>query len=127
MFYIIGLGNPGEEYVNSRHNTGRMTVMKLAKDLDAEEFELSKKANALVSEVKIKKERATLVLPETFMNKSGSAVSYFVKVKSGKNRAQENLIVAHDDIDLPLGTLKVSYKLIGVPHNANLKCVYLGV
>jgi len=109
MFYIIGLGNPGEEYVNSRHNTGRMTVMKLAKDLDAEEFELSKKANALVSEVKIKKERATLVLPETFMNKSGSAVSYFVKVKSGKNRAQENLIVAHDDIDLPLGTLKVSY------------------
>lgn len=120
MFYIIGLGNPGEEYENSRHNTGRMAVMKLAKDLSSEEFEFNKKANALVSEGKIgpaaakakagKEEKATLILPETFMNKSGQAVSYFVKPKpKTAKKGLENLIVVHDDIDLGLGTIKISY------------------
>ncbi|MFH0804322.1 MAG: aminoacyl-tRNA hydrolase [Candidatus Zambryskibacteria bacterium] len=109
MFYIIGLGNPGKEYEGTRHNTGRMAVEKLLKDLKIEDLEINKKANALVAEGKIKKEKLTLILPETFMNKSGQAVSYFVKAKSGKNKAQENLIVVHDDIDLPLGTLKISY------------------
>ena len=109
MFYIVGLGNPGEEYENSRHNTGRMAVMKLLKDLDLEDFEFNKKANALVSEGKIGKEKAILILPETFMNKSGNAVSCFVKPKTGKNKSQENLVVVHDDIDLPIGTLKISY------------------
>lgn len=110
MFYIIGLGNPGEEYENSRHNTGRMAVMKLAKDLDAGEFEFNKKTNSLVSEGKIGKEKATLILPETFMNKSGQAVSYFVKPKlKTSKKGLENLIVVHDDIDLGLGTIKISY------------------
>jgi PTH1 family peptidyl-tRNA hydrolase len=110
MFYIIGLGNPGEEYLNTRHSTGRMAVMKLAKDLDADEFENNKKANALVSEAKIKKEKATLILPETFMNKSGQAVSYFIKPKlKTSKKGLENLIVVHDDIDLGLGTIKISY------------------
>jgi peptidyl-tRNA hydrolase, PTH1 family len=110
MFYIIGLGNPGEEYLSTRHSTGRMAVMKLAKDLDADEFENNKKANALVSEAKIKKEKATLILPETFMNKSGQAVSYFIKPKlKTSKKGLENLIVVHDDIDLGLGTIKISY------------------
>lgn len=110
MFYIIGLGNPGIEYEGTRHNTGRMAVMKLAKDLSSEEFEFNKKANALVSEGKIGKEKATLILPETFMNKSGQAVSYFVKPKlKTAKKGLENLIVVHDDIDLGLGTIKISY------------------
>jgi peptidyl-tRNA hydrolase, PTH1 family len=109
MFYVVGLGNPGEEYENSRHNTGRMAVLKLFKDLDLEEFEFNKKANALVTVGKVGKEKATLVLPETFMNKSGNAISYFLKPKTGKNKSQENLVVVHDDIDLPIGTLKISY------------------
>lgn len=109
MFYVIGLGNPGEEYRNSRHNTGREAILKLAKDLDLDEFEFNKKANALITEGKIKKEKVTLILPETFMNKSGSAVSYFIKPKAGKNKSQENLVVVHDDIDLPIGTIKISY------------------
>jgi len=109
MFYIVGLGNPGEGYENSRHNTGRMAVLKLHKDLSLEKFEFNKKANALVSERKTKKEKIILILPETFMNKSGNAVSYFIKARTGKNRSQENLVVIHDDIDLPLGTLKISY------------------
>ena len=57
MNYIIaGLGNPGEEYFGTRHNTGRDAVLKLAKDLDAGEFEFNKKANAQVSVTKIGKE-----------------------------------------------------------------------
>jgi len=119
MFYIIGLGNPGTEYEGTRHNTGRMAVMKLGKDLSLAEFEFNKKSNALISEGKVipasaklrrgKEEKVTLILPETFMNKSGQAVSYFLKAKTGKNKSQENLIVIHDDLDLPLGTFKISY------------------
>ncbi|MFA6270107.1 MAG: aminoacyl-tRNA hydrolase [Candidatus Paceibacterota bacterium] len=120
MFYIVGLGNPGEEYINTRHNTGRMAILKLAKDLEAPEFVFNKKANALISETKIGKEKLTLILPETFMNKSGNAVSYFVKplvkvkaasakATSSQRKGLENLIVVHDDLDLPLETLKISY------------------
>lgn len=112
MLYIIGLGNPGEEYENTRHNTGRMALEYLLKDLKKEKLEdlkLDKKSNALISDVKIGKEKALLVFPETFMNKSGKAVSAFIKPKTGKNKAQENLIVIHDDIDLPIGNIKISY------------------
>jgi len=110
MFYVMGLGNPGDEYENTRHNTGRMAVERLFKDLNAPEFEFNKKSNALVSENKIGKEKITLVLPETFMNKSGNAVSYFIKPKlKTSKKGLENLVVVHDDIDLPLGTLKISY------------------
>lgn len=113
MFYIVGLGNPGEEYLNTRHNTGREAVQKLFKDLNIErlkDFEFNKKANALVSDGKIGKEKVTFILPDTFMNKSGQAVSYFVKPKlKTSKKGLENLIVVHDDLDLPLGTLKISY------------------
>jgi peptidyl-tRNA hydrolase, PTH1 family len=109
MFYVVGLGNPGIEYESSRHNTGRMAVLKLWKDLGLAEFEFNKKANAEVSEGKLGKEKVTLILPDTFMNKSGQAVSYFLKPRGGKDKSQANLIVVHDDLDLPLGTLKISY------------------
>lgn len=89
MFYIIGLGNPGEEYENSRHNTGRMAV----------EF-FAKKNNS---------KKTKIIESGEFMNNSGKAVAKFIKPKTGKNKSQENLIVVHDDIDLPLGTMKISY------------------
>jgi len=110
MFYIVGLGNPGAEYENTRHNTGRMAVSRLHKDLDLNEFELNKKSNALISKGKIKKEQLTLILPETFMNNSGKAVCFFVKPKlKTSKKGLENLVVVHDDIDLPIGTMKISY------------------
>jgi len=118
MFYIVGLGNPGEEYLNTRHNTGRDVVMKLAKDWDAE-WDEDKKSKSQISKSKIGKDAATLLLPDTFMNKSGQAVSYFVPTRKAvgkptksvgfKPKGLENLIVVHDDLDLPLGTLKISY------------------
>ncbi|KKQ77527.1 MAG: hypothetical protein A3A96_02470 [Candidatus Zambryskibacteria bacterium RIFCSPLOWO2_01_FULL_39_39] len=110
MFFIVGLGNPGEEYINTRHNTGREAVLKLCKNLDFADFENNNKFKSLISKGKIKKELVTLILPETFMNKSGQAISYFVKPKlKTAKKGLENLIVVHDDLDLPLGTLKISY------------------
>jgi peptidyl-tRNA hydrolase, PTH1 family len=128
MYYIIGLGNPGEEYLNTRHNTGRMAVSKLCKDLDFPEWNLDNKSKSQISKGKIKsndtktrvkkEEQLTLILPETFMNKSGDAVSYFIKpvakaasakVSASRRKGLENLIIVHDDLDLPIGTLKISY------------------
>jgi peptidyl-tRNA hydrolase, PTH1 family len=81
MFTIVGLGNPGKEYEGTRHNAGRTAVVSL-KDVSAK-----------------------IVIPETFMNKSGDAVKPLVKNK----RQAEQLIVVHDDLDLPLGRFRVSF------------------
>jgi PTH1 family peptidyl-tRNA hydrolase len=126
MFYIVGLGNPGEEYENSRHNTGRMAVQKLLKDLKMGDFEFNKKAHSLVSEGKVGKEKVILFLPETFMNKSGSGVSYWVKPRTGKDKSQQGLVVVHDDLDLPMGTLKISYNK-GVGGHRGLESVVKAV
>ncbi len=105
MYYIVGLGNPGEEYENTRHNTGRMIVQAFAKSIKAGDFEFNKKSNALVAEGKIGKEKFTMILPETMMNNSGNAVVKFITSK----KKAENLIVAHDDLDLSLGKFKISF------------------
>lgn len=113
---IIGLGNPGAEYEGTRHNSGREAVMKFAEKAHFEEFELDKKRSALVSTGKVGKTKATLVLPETFMNKSGAAVGKFTKApkkmkdSTGKTiKALQDLIVVHDDLDIPLGKAKMSW------------------
>lgn len=109
MYYIFGLGNPGEEYKNTRHNTGRMALEVFAKKIGAD-FAFNKKANAEVALGSEGKEKVTLVTPNTFMNKSGAAVSAFVKPKAkGSKKGLENVVVVYDDLDLPLGTIKVSY------------------
>lgn len=102
---IAGLGNPGTEYEKTRHNAGRMAVELLAKQEVANEFVLNKTAKALVSKATIGGENTTLVLPETMMNLSGKAVAAFVKTP----KAAKNLLVVHDDLDLPLGTIKMVF------------------
>lgn len=102
---IVGLGNPGREYEKTRHNAGRSAVELVAKNNDFDEFVLNKTAKALVSNGSIGDERATLVLPETMMNLSGKAVAAFVK----SPKAAENILVVHDDLDLPVGTLKMVF------------------
>ncbi len=105
MAYIfVGLGNPGEEYENTRHNTGRILLTAFGKSLNAE-WKEDKKLNSLVAKVKVGKTPATLVLPNTFMNKSGSAVKPFI----GSQKAGEKLMVIYDDLDLPFGTSKISF------------------
>ncbi|MDO8231655.1 MAG: aminoacyl-tRNA hydrolase [bacterium] len=102
---VVGLGNPGKEYEKTRHNAGRDAVEALAKSEGFDEFVFNKTSNALVSKGVIDGENAMLVLPETMMNLSGKAVSAFVKTpKAGKN-----LLVIHDDLDLPLGTIKMVF------------------
>lgn len=102
---IVGLGNPGEEYTNTRHNAGRMALEYFAKNARFSEWSEDKKAKANVAKGAIGKNLVALVNPNTFMNKSGSAVAKFVK----SVKAAERLVVAHDDLDLPLGTIKISF------------------
>ncbi|MFZ3043897.1 MAG: aminoacyl-tRNA hydrolase [Minisyncoccia bacterium] len=102
---IVGLGNPGKEYEKTRHNAGRSAVQLVAKQNDFDEFVFNKTSNALVSKGAIEGENATLVLPETMMNLSGKAVATFVK----SVKAAKNLLVIHDDLDLPLGTIKMTF------------------
>ena len=99
MIIIVGLGNPGKRYKNTRHNIGFQVVDEFAKENDFPEFRLSKKSNALVSE----KENIVLVKPQTFMNESGKAVKALLK-----NTTRTVLVVIHDDIDLPLGKIRIS-------------------
>lgn len=105
MQYIVGLGNPGEEYELTRHNAGRMAVLELARKEGIGELKYDKKINALVGKGEIGSEKAQIILPETFMNKSGNALKNIItSVKKA-----ESLIVVHDDIDLPLGKIKISF------------------
>ena len=105
-YLIVGLGNPGEEYEHTRHNAGRMVVEKFAKDNEGTSWKMDNGSNALISQAKVGKATAICALPETFMNKSGSAVGYLVKARGV---SAERTIVVHDDLDLPLGTLKLSF------------------
>ena len=110
---IVGLGNPGYEYEGTRHNTGRMAVEDFAKYAKFSGWREDKSAKSLVSRGLVERTIVALVLPNTFMNKSGAAVSKFVSAKGGsasggKNPA-ERMVVVYDDLDLPLGTMKISY------------------
>jgi len=98
MAIIIGLGNPGKKFENTRHNVGFMAVDAFAGKFNFPKFELDKKSNALLSQ----SENVLLVKPQTFMNESGKAVAEVVK-----NKKTENIIVIHDDIDLPVGKIKI--------------------
>lgn len=109
MILLIGLGNPGGQYENTRHNVGRETLMRWAKKNDLPNFELNKKLNALVA----KDKKCAIVLPETFMNRSGNAAgtaARFFKVKP------KNIIVLHDDADLEFSRTKLSFNRHAAGH-----------
>ncbi len=104
MYYIVGLGNPGEEYINTRHNAGRTILELLQNKFELDDFVLDQKNNALTSEGKIGKEKVCLIQPEGFMNNSGKSLK-FIKTKKEASR----VIVIYDDLDLPLGRIKMSF------------------
>lgn len=105
MKYIVALGNPGEEYKNTRHNVGRIALEEFVKKNDFSDWVSDKKLKALSSQGKIGKEKALLIEPETFMNKSGLSLQPIITSK----KKAEGLIVIHDDLDLPLGKFKISF------------------
>lgn len=104
MILMVGLGNPGKKYEKTRHNIGFRIVEEFAKESGFPDFQPSKKFKALISERSLGKERIILVKPQIFMNNSGKAVRGIVKFYKIK---PESLRVVHDDIDLPLGKIKI--------------------
>lgn len=100
MIIIVGLGNPGVKFKNTRHNVGFMAVNQLAKENNFPEFKLDKKSNALTSG----NNNILLVKPQTFMNESGFALK---KIIAYYQLQTTNLVVVHDDIDLPIGKIKI--------------------
>ena len=101
MFLIVGLGNPGAEYAATRHNIGFMTADYLHKKYNFSPFK--SKFDGLIAEGKINNEKVLLLKPQTFMNLSGNSVvktAHFYKI------LPENVVVIHDDMDLPVGKLK---------------------
>ncbi len=97
MKIIVGLGNPGKEYENTRHNAGRIMVNLIEKKLSQNKDLLKVK----------------FITPDNFMNNSGKAVAPFIKTK----KDLENLIVIYDDIDLPQGKMKISFNRSSGGHN----------
>ncbi len=93
MKLVVGLGNPGKEYETTRHNAGRIVVEHIAKKL---------------AENKIK-----FLTPDTYMNNSGKAITPYIKTK----KELKDLVVIYDDIDLPIGTVRISFDRSSGGHN----------
>lgn len=113
MFLIIGLGNPGKIYQNTRHNVGKLAVKHWQEVIGFPDFKFQKIFNAFVSRGIFKQKSVALALPETFMNNSGKVVKVLTKtyqVKPG------DLIIVHDDIDLPLGKIRIVKNRGGAGH-----------
>jgi peptidyl-tRNA hydrolase, PTH1 family len=108
MMLIVGLGNPGEEYEKTRHNAGFMALDEFQKEHGFPEFKLSKKYSSLISEGFLGLTKVILAKPQTFMNNSGKAVASLAKLSFGKLSLAKELFVVHDDIDIPLGKIKIS-------------------
>ncbi len=102
---IVGLGNPGEEYKETRHNTGRLVLEWAIKNFKFSDFHLDKKNQALAAEGKINKEKVIAMEPETFMNKSGGSLKNLIT----SEKKAKDLIVIHDDLDLPIGSMKINF------------------
>ncbi|SRR5581483_4718004 len=101
-FLLIGLGNPGREYKDNRHNFGFMLIDRLAVRLNARGMKLQSKA--IVTDAIYEGRKLILAKPQTYMNLSGHSVqglANFYKLPL------ENLLVAHDDLDLPFGTIRL--------------------
>ena len=101
-YLVAGLGNPGKEYRNTRHNIGFMVIDRLAERLDLSFTRTQSKA--LITDGRYQGQRLYLAKPQTFMNASGQAVAAlqkFYKIES------ENLLVVYDDVDLPFDTIRM--------------------
>ncbi len=102
MWAVIGLGNPGRRYSGTRHNIGFTFVRRVAK---AWETRLRKRRfSSKIAEVEKENEKIMLVLPQTYMNNSGVAVK---RILEGRNIQPEQLLVVYDDLDIPLGEIRI--------------------
>jgi PTH1 family peptidyl-tRNA hydrolase len=100
---VVGLGNPGTEFEGTRHNVGVAVVERLARRHGGK-FKKTRE-HALVAEVRVQSHRVALAFPQTFMNESGRSVGLLVRRHDIGDLA--HLVVVHDELDLPVGRLKV--------------------
>ncbi len=117
-FIIAGLGNPGEEYKNTRHNTGRIIAEYIAKKFEMDDVKENSKIKALVTKGEVKgnkkSEKVEIILPNNFMNRSGVSIAAHLGVTASSAKATvakkaHQFIVIYDDLDLALGTMKISF------------------
>lgn len=109
MKMIVGLGNPGKEYENTRHNVGFMILDSFIKD-----FKLEKKFQAMIKVTDIAGEKCLFVKPLTFMNESGLSVG---KIAKYYNISCSDIFVIQDDMDLPFGKIKLKINSSAGGHN----------
>lgn len=119
MVVIVGLGNPGKKYENTRHNIGFITVDLLA---ERHGIKINKiKHKALVGEGTISDQKVLLVKPQTYMNLSGNSVR---EIMEYYKIDIENLLVIYDDIDIPTGAVRIRKKGSAGTHNGMRSIVY---
>ncbi len=112
MKIIVGLGNPGEKYAKTRHNTGWLFIDYLSKIYNVDVTKNN--CDALVGETKVNGEKIVFVKPLTFMNLSGNSVA---KIKKWYKVENKDIMIAFDDIDIPFGTFRYREKGSGGSHN----------
>lgn len=112
MYVIVGLGNPGKQYENTRHNVGFNVIDILAKEYGISVTKIKHKA--LIGEGRVGAEKVLLVKPQTYMNLSGETL---IDIYNYYNVEMENIIVIYDDIDLDVGKIRIRKKGSGGTHN----------
>lgn len=111
MWAVIGLGNPGRRYARTRHNVGFIFVRRMA---DCRGVKIKRrKYLSRVAEIKMNDEKLILAQPQTCMNRSGLAVR---EIAQGYNLAPRDVIVVYDDLDIPLGQIRVRREGSGGSH-----------
>lgn len=115
MKLIVGLGNPGTKYEDTKHNIGFNTIEKLINELGMDyNIKHISKFNALITEINFKEKKILFVKPLTYMNLSGEAISRIIKWYKIEI---EDMIVIHDDLDMPLGKIRFREKGSAGGHN----------
>lgn len=119
MYIIVGLGNPGKKYENTRHNIGFITLDHIA---EKNNIKINKiKHKALLGEGTICNEKVLLVKPQTFMNLSGNSIKEIVDYYK---ESLDKLIVIYDDIDVEVGKIRIRKKGSAGTHNGMRSIIY---
>lgn len=119
MYVIVGLGNPGRKYENTKHNVGFVTIDRLSEKYDIKVNRIKHKA--LVGEGFIEGKKVMLVKPQTYMNLSGESLREIVNYYDVE---PEQLLVIYDDVDIPMGALRIRKKGSAGTHNGMKSIIY---
>ncbi len=114
MYIVVGLGNPGKDYEDTRHNLGFKTIEELARQFGLFELKAKSKLQSYVGESVFQEHKIILAQPQTFMNHSGLAVSALI---NWYKASPEHLIVVFDDVDLEPGQIRIRPKGISGGHH----------